>query len=145
MNFVCFFAGYLACRQAEQSKRNEENQKMILQIADELKKLEKEPGLCASNPYIYVYTKGHVRKYRIFSFYETTDGSATYDDFEGTDGYDQYVKRCLSKSTLAIDEHTIDFAKRPALLTLSTCIGRSGGPLSEKSSKITKKYCYKSN
>ena len=42
MNFVCFFAGYLACRQVEQSKRNEENQKMILQIADELKKLEKE-------------------------------------------------------------------------------------------------------
>ena len=42
MNFVCFFAGYLACRQAEQSKQNEENQKMILQIADELKKLEKE-------------------------------------------------------------------------------------------------------
>lgn len=92
-----------------------------------LKKLEKEPGLCASNPYIYVYTKGYVRKYRIFSFYETTDGSVTYDDFEGTDGYDQYVKRCLSKSTFAIDEQTIDFTKRPAMLTLSTCIGRSGG------------------
>ena len=92
-----------------------------------MNKRDTEPGLCASNPFIYVYTKGHVRKYRIFSFYETTDGSATYDDFEGTDGYDQYVKRCLSKSTLAIDEHTIDFAKRPALLTLSTCIGRSGG------------------
>ena len=42
MNFVCFFAGYLACRQVEQSKRIEENQKMVLQIADELKKLEKE-------------------------------------------------------------------------------------------------------
>ena len=42
MNIVCFFAGYLACRQAEQSKQNEENQKMILQISDELKKLEKE-------------------------------------------------------------------------------------------------------
>ena len=42
MNFVCFFAGYLACRQVEQSKQNEENQKMILQIEDELKKLEKE-------------------------------------------------------------------------------------------------------
>ena len=45
MNFVCFFAGYLTCRQAEQSKQNEENQKMILQIADELKKLEKEKGV----------------------------------------------------------------------------------------------------
>ena len=45
MNFVCFFAGYLACRQAGQSKQNEENQKMILQIADELKKLENEKGV----------------------------------------------------------------------------------------------------
>ena len=45
MNFVCFFAGYLTCRQAEQSKQNEENQKMILQIADELKKLENEKGV----------------------------------------------------------------------------------------------------
>lgn len=42
MNFVCFFAGYLACRQAEQSKQNEENQKMILQISEELKKLGKD-------------------------------------------------------------------------------------------------------
>ena len=92
-----------------------------------LKKLEKEPGLCASNPYIYIYTEKHVRKYRIFSYYETIDSSATYDDFEGGEGYDQYVKRCLSKSTLPIDEHTIDFTKRPALITLSTCIGRSGG------------------
>ena len=42
MNFVCFFAGYLACRQEEQRKRNEASSKLILQIADELKKLEKE-------------------------------------------------------------------------------------------------------
>ena len=45
MNLVCFFAGYLTCRQAEQSKQSEENQKMILQISDELKKLEKEKGV----------------------------------------------------------------------------------------------------
>ena len=45
MNFVCFFAGYLTCRQAEQSKRNEENQKMVLQILDELEKIEKEKGV----------------------------------------------------------------------------------------------------
>ena len=45
MNFVCFFAGYLTCRQAEQSKQSEENQKLILQIADELKKIENEKGV----------------------------------------------------------------------------------------------------
>lgn len=42
MNFVCFFAGYLACRQEEQRKRSEASRKLMLQIADELEKLEKE-------------------------------------------------------------------------------------------------------
>ena len=42
MNFVCFFAGYLACRQEEQRKRSEASRKLMLYIADELKKLEKE-------------------------------------------------------------------------------------------------------
>lgn len=42
MNFVCFFAGYLACRQEEQRKRSEASRKLMLHIADELKKLEKE-------------------------------------------------------------------------------------------------------
>ena len=42
MNFVCFFAGYLACRQEEQRKRSEASRKLMMQIADELKKLEKE-------------------------------------------------------------------------------------------------------
>ena len=42
MNFVCFFACYLVCRQEEQRKRSEASRKLILQIADELKKLEKE-------------------------------------------------------------------------------------------------------
>ncbi len=92
-----------------------------------LKKLEKEEGLCASNPYIYIYTKDHVRKYRIFSFYKTIETSASYDDFDGDEGYDQYVKRCRTNSSFKIDEQDIDFTKRPQLLTLSTCIGRAGG------------------
>ena len=36
MNFVCFFAGYLACRQVEQSKQSEENQKIIDWFKDTL-------------------------------------------------------------------------------------------------------------
>lgn len=92
-----------------------------------LKKLEKEAGLCASDPYIYIYTKDYVRKYRIFSYYETNAYSASYEDFDGNDGYDQYVKMACANSALATDEHSIDFTKRPQLLSLSTCIGRSGG------------------
>ena len=42
INFVCFFAGYLACRQEVQRKRSEASRKLMLRIADELKKLEKE-------------------------------------------------------------------------------------------------------
>ncbi len=91
-----------------------------------LKKFEKEAGLCASDPYIYIYTKDYIRKYRIFSYYETSASGRTYEDFDGNDGYDQYVKMACANSALATSEHSIDFTKRPQLLTLSTCVGRSG-------------------
>lgn len=91
-----------------------------------LKRLEREEGLCSSDPYIYIYTKDCIRKYRIFSFYETSEGSKTYDDFDGDDGYDQYVKMALSNSNYKDSEEKNDFTKRPQLLTLSTCTGQSG-------------------
>ena len=38
MNFICFFAGYLACRQEEQRKLNEASRKLMLRIMEELEK-----------------------------------------------------------------------------------------------------------
>lgn len=73
-----------------------------------LKKFEKDAALCSSDPYIYIYTKDHVRTYRIFSYYETVDGSASYDDFSGTAGYDQYVAYCLKNSRAALVDTAVE-------------------------------------
>lgn len=92
-----------------------------------LKLFEKDTSLCGTDPYIYIYTDRFVRKYRIFSYYKTLDGSASYDDINGSSGYDKYIELCLTKSDPGTEENGIDFVKRPQLLTLSTCTGRSGG------------------
>lgn len=92
-----------------------------------LKNLLRDPELLKRDPYIYLYTKDKIRKYRIFSCYHTTTESPSYEDFFGEEGYDSYVKRALSYSSCQEDpENAVDFTKRPRLLTLSTCAGRSG-------------------
>lgn len=91
-----------------------------------LKKFDREKGLCASNPFVYIYTKEFVRKYRIFSYYQTVEDSSSYDDFEGADGYDRYVRMICEHSSFVNGEKDIDFTVRPQLLTLSTCSGRAG-------------------
>lgn len=91
-----------------------------------LKYFEREDGLCSSDPFIYVYTEDSVRKYRIFSYYETNEGSGVYDDFDDDNGYDQYVKSAIKKSHFSDPEIDEYLKNRPQLLTLSTCTGRSG-------------------
>lgn len=91
-----------------------------------LKRLEREDGLCSSDPFIYIYTKDSIRKYRIFSYYETSEGSDTYKDFDSDDGYDQYVNTAFKKSQFSDVCSNEYFTQRPQLLTLSTCSGRSG-------------------
>ncbi len=91
-----------------------------------LKNFERDDSLCSADPFIYIYAEDFVRKYRIFSYYETTMGSTTYEDFDGDDGYDQYVKSALKKSYFSDEENNAYLANRPKLLTLSTCTGQSG-------------------
>ena len=86
-----------------------------------------KPELCAANPYIYIYTEDKVRRYEIFSYYKTQEDSKTYEDFEGEDGYDDYVAMCMKLSQFSAYADDIDFTKRPDLLTLSTCSGPAGG------------------
>jgi sortase B len=93
-----------------------------------LKHFATKPGLVDSDPYIYIYLKDEVRKYRIFSFYRTVDGSEVYNDFDGDQGYEQYVKMILGNSSYkSFDQSTVDFTQHPRLLTLSTCTGRTDG------------------
>lgn len=92
-----------------------------------LKKLNSEPGLAAENPYFYIYTDGQVRKYEIFSFYQTISSSKTYDDILSEEDYDAYIDRALKNSNFTDYIGDIDFGERPGIVTLSTCSGRSGG------------------
>jgi len=92
-----------------------------------LKKLQSEEGLAASHPYFYIYTEGQVRKYEIFSFYQTVESSDTYMDVPDDETYDTYIKYCQRNSYFKDYKDDIDFTDRPGLVTLSTCTGRSGG------------------
>lgn len=93
-----------------------------------LKHFATKPGLADADPYIYIYLKDEVRKYKIFSFYQTVDGSEVYNDFDGDQGYEQYVKMILRNSSYkTFDQSTVDFTQHPKLITLSTCTGRSDG------------------
>lgn len=92
-----------------------------------LKKLYQgeNPDLLAKEPYVYVYTKDHVYKYRVFAYYNTTVGSGSYTVVETKSQYVNFIKyiRPLTKYEIPED---IDFSTYPSVLTLSTCSGRSG-------------------
>ena len=90
-----------------------------------LKRFYQEEGLCARDPYIYLYTESGVYKYEIFSYYLTDMYSDAYQDFGGEDGYTDYVNRAISRSAYR-PAQAIDYSEQPPLLTLSTCAGSSG-------------------
>lgn len=92
-----------------------------------LKRFYKEQGVADADPYIYVFMPDRAQKYQIFSYYRTEDGSPTYADFEGDEGYSAYVDRCLSLNMFTGTDTSLDFSAAPPLLTLSTCAGASGG------------------
>lgn len=93
-----------------------------------LKRFRKEAGLCESDPYIYLYRADGVRKYRIFSYYLTREGSSAYNVVSTDEEYDNYVAAAVKSSVYQeYDGSAVDFTERPKLITLSTCAGRSGG------------------
>ena len=85
-----------------------------------------------AHPYFYLYYPGgEVRKYLIFSFYETYSGSATYFVPEKDDAYDDYVeerrKLSLQEPKEELEEVIQERLKeRAALVTMSTCHGAAG-------------------
>jgi sortase B len=84
-----------------------------------LKRFLQEEGLCASDPFIYIFTADGIRKYRIFSYYVADAGSTAYDAVDSDTAYDRYLQSARASSEYAEEE--MDFGKRPKLLTLSTC------------------------
>ena len=93
-----------------------------------LKQLYNKPETAAlidSNPYIYVYTKDHVHKYRIFAYYRTVVGSNAYSVVENKSEYDDFIKFIEPQTAYKIPSD-ISFKDYPSILTLSTCSGQSG-------------------
>ncbi len=90
-----------------------------------LKRFRKEDGLCASDPYFYIYLGDMVYQYEIFAYYTTEFDSDRYMLLHTDEEYDYYVEsaRQLSEYTPG---HTFDFSSRPGLVTLSTCSGQGG-------------------
>lgn len=82
-------------------------------------------ALIDSNPYIYIYTKDHVYKYRIFAYYRTVVGSSAYSVVENKSDYEEFIKFIEPQTTYKIP-NDISFKDCPSVLTLSTCSGQSG-------------------
>ena len=92
-----------------------------------LKSIYKSGGedVIKDNPYVYIYTKDQVLKYRIFAYYRTTQGSYSYTEVTNEDEYDDYLKY-IRRSTMYEVPSELSFDDYPSLLTLSTCSGQSG-------------------
>ncbi len=90
-----------------------------------LKRFRQEEGLCASDPYFYIYTEDTVYQYEIFAYYTTEYTSDRYMLVNTQDEYDYYVESARSLSEY-VPGHDFDFSERPAIVTLSTCSGQGG-------------------
>lgn len=90
-----------------------------------LKRFRKEQGLCASDPYFYIYRGGEVYQYEIFAYYTTEYTSDRYRLIYTEEEYDDYIADAL-RLTEYIPIHDLDFSERPNIVTLSTCAGSYG-------------------
>lgn len=91
-----------------------------------LKKLyQSKEDLLADNPYVYIYTKDYVFRYRVFGYYITNVGSEAYKVVQTDESYDDFLTYIKYNSAYPRPSDA-DFSERPSLLTLSTCSGVSG-------------------
>lgn len=106
-----------------------------------LKRFRSEPGLCASNPYFYLYTPDAVYQYEIFAYYRTEYDSDRFMLVNTEDDYDYYIESAIRYSEYTPAE-AIDFTTRPNIITLSTCSGNSGTKRFVVHGALTATYAY---
>lgn len=90
-----------------------------------LKRFQKEQGLCASDPYFYIYQGDLIYQYEIFAYYTTEYTSDSYRLIDTEEEYDAYIAG-VNRLTEYVPERDIDFLARPNIVTLSTCAGSGG-------------------
>ena len=87
-----------------------------------LKQFGRDDKLCDSDPYFYLYTRDTAYRYRIISYYVTTDGSSAYLKPATQEEYDGYVRQVLANTPYEPKEPLPD----GPMVTLSTCYGQAG-------------------
>lgn len=86
----------------------------------------RENGTVDRFPYVLLYTPEGTFRYRIFACSEVEASHSIYHGFEDGEGYDAYIRMARNLSAYSMPENDeVDFAKRPKLLSLSTCTGSS--------------------
>lgn len=86
----------------------------------------RENGTVDRFPYVLLYTPEGTFRYRIFACSEVEASHSIYHGFEDGEGYDAYIRMARNLSAYSMPENgEVDFAKRPKLLSLSTCTGSS--------------------
>ncbi|HAG69191.1 MAG TPA: hypothetical protein DCL38_04380 [Lachnospiraceae bacterium] len=85
-----------------------------------LKRLLREDGLYETDPYIYVFLRNGIYRYKIFSYYLDSTDSKMYWTCDTFKEYRQYVRTALEKS-----EHDcgVEATEDDNMLTLVTCSG----------------------
>ena len=86
---------------------------------------KKDENVLGNKPYIYIYTADKIFKYRIFSYYTTSDGSYSYTEVKSESDYDKYLDYVKKSSMIDVPKE-LSFDDYPSLLTLSTCAGQHG-------------------
>lgn len=90
-----------------------------------LKRFRNEQGLCASDPYFYIYQDDMIYEYEIFAYYTTEYTSDSYRLIDTEEEYDAYIAD-VKRLTEYVPERDMDFSGQPNIVTLSTCAGSGG-------------------
>ncbi len=89
-----------------------------------LKKLLREEGLYETDPYIYVFMRDGIYRYKIFSFYLDQPNSKMYYTCRTFKEYRQYVRKALEMSQ---HECNVPATENDNMITLVTCSGTGAG------------------
>ncbi len=76
------------------------------------------------NPYIYIYTRGHILKYEIFSAYKFDNRHILNSyDFSDEKVFEEYLENAQNPKSLEVNTRKLNISTKDRIITLSTCIG----------------------
>ena len=76
------------------------------------------------NKYIYIYTPGHILKYKIVSAYKGDNKHIlNCYDFSDKEVYADYIEKVKNPDSLIVNKRDVDITTEDRIITLSTCIG----------------------